>query len=205
MQMLRLIPLFITLLFAAPSFATEPQPCSDVLAMTEGKSQSDVDAILTACREQRDAAVNATTSIADPDNAAKWSVAARGIAEAIGVAARELGVATNDFLDSPAGYVVAGLLFVNFGADFSEVITDLVRTLVGIPLLLVLLWYSYRSRPWYQWKREYQYVPVLWGAFSVRRLVKCDDGFHRSADDGDYWIYILTQVFNIVALAVVVL
>ena len=123
-------------------------------------NQQEVSTLLETCRAP---AASVVEQLANPETANKWSDAAKGFAEAIGIAARELGVATNDFLDSPAGYLLAFILLFNYGGGM----------VIGVPMSVftILLWWTTVKRVM-RGTIEYQTVPVFWGAFTMRRVSK---------------------------------
>lgn len=165
--MFRSIFLSVMLMFSANTFAQTadiPNPCLNIPAATNGKKQDEVSAILEACRGASITVGNTVKSVT-PEKAAIWTQAAKGFAEAIGIAAKELGIATNDFLDSPAGYLLAAILIVNYAGGF----------IIGMPVTFmsfgVLLWIYRRGKTN---KIEYERVPVLWGAFTINRKKTID-------------------------------
>jgi hypothetical protein len=161
--MFRSIVLAAVLMFAAvPAFAQEaaPNPCADLANATKGLSSDKVATILESCR------TNASTpqiveKMANPETASKWSEAAKGFAQALGIAAKELGIAANDFLDSPAGYLLAALLLFNYAGGF----------IVGLPVTLITMFmvYGLLRRIWTD-KVEYETVNYFWGLIPVRRV-----------------------------------
>jgi hypothetical protein len=206
--MIRTLLLAAALAFAAPVVVANSTPaCADVLAMTEGKSSVETVTILNACREQSKGLP--AIALPEPAEAEQWSVAAKGIAEAVGIAAKELGIATNDFLDSPAGYVVAGLLFLHFGADSAQVVanfvSDAIQFAIGVPLLGLFVWYLVAARPWVKTKREYTLVPVLWGAFSIRRVTSKESSYVYIDGEGAHFMYALGAIFQVAILLILFL
>lgn len=160
--MIRNIVLAVMLMFSTNAFAqtaSVPNPCTDIPAATAGKSQTEVSVILETCRGASGSVGNAIQNVT-PEKAAVWTQAAKGFAEAIGIAAKELGIATNDFLDSPAGYLLAAILVVNYAGG---IVIGLPTTLFSI---LVILWIYRRAKTS---KIDYERVPVLWGAFTINR------------------------------------
>lgn len=161
--MFRSIVLSVALLFSAGVLAQEttPNPCADLANSTKGLSPDKVSVILESCRDSTKAAPAIVEKMADPDVADKWSNAAMGIARAIGIAAKELGIAANDFLDSPAGFLVAALLLFNYAGGF----------IVGLPVtILTVLIASHLLRRVWTDKVEYETVNYLWGLLPIRRI-----------------------------------
>lgn len=154
--------LFLLAIFASSmSFAQNaPNPCADIAEATRGKTSTQIDTILQSCRGESGLMTPTLTA----DNAQEWADIAQAFAKAAGTAAKELGVATNDFLDSPAGYLLAGVLIYNYGGGF---------ILVGIPFaLFTILLYLFIARAAYTAEITYTPVPVLWGFWTIRRKTR---------------------------------
>ena len=168
--MFRSIALSLMLLFAVPAFAQDatPNPCADLANATKGLSSTETATLLASCRTTSSAPA-AIEKMADPETASKWSDAAKGFAEALGIAAKELGIAVNDFLDSPAGYLLALILLFNYAGGF----------IVGFPMSLISIYALYKVLKMMNTEStEYEMTPVLWGLFSIRRVKRVvkDDG-----------------------------
>lgn len=180
--MFRALLLSALMLFAVPSFAQEtgPNPCADLANATKNLTAQATATLLESCRTK---ATTVVEKIADPEVANKWAEAAKGIGQGIGVAAKELGIAANDFLDSPAGLVVALLLFFNFAGGFMS-------TLIAAPLSVLSLYVLYKllDRLWTE-KVTYTMVPVLWGVFSFRRV------FEYTRTDSDESVIFMTAIY----------
>lgn len=129
---------------------------------------------------------------ATPEKATEWSDAAKGFAEALGIAARELGIATNDFLTSPAGVLLAAILLFNYAGG----------AIVGFPFtvftILVLLWLVRRLTTE---KVEYETVPLLWGLAHYRRK-KADASVEYLSDGKGALLLLATLVMVILNLIV---
>ena len=141
--------------FGAMAQSTTVNPCDNIAEVTSQMTQNEVSTLLKTCRN------GGTTSTITQKNVSKLAPAAKGIAEAIGIAAKELGIATNDFLKSPAGFLVAALLIFNFGGGLIfcvafSVISFLIASMTILRLRIASC--------------EFESVPVLWGAFSIRRV-----------------------------------
>ena len=98
-----------------------------------------------------------------PENVREWASLGKEFAEAVTETARGLGVAANELLFTPVGILIA-LYF------FWDIIGGII---VGIPLIF-FVWFLF-----FQFKRmmqgrieiEYENIPVLWGAFTVKKIV----------------------------------
>jgi hypothetical protein len=97
------------------------------------------------------------------EHSSEISEAAKGIAEAIGIAAKELGIAVNDFLKSPAGTLTVALIIAKFFG------TKIIGLLL-LPFYAVILVNIHRRIMPKSY--EFEHVPVLWGAFTRRKVKK---------------------------------
>lgn len=160
--MFRSILLVFALMFSTAAFAQTanvPNPCADIAEATRDKNSTEIQTILESCRTKASEAARILPQVT-PEKAAEWSDAAKGFAEALGIAAKELGIATNDFLMSPAGFLLAAILLFNYAGG----------AIIGFPFtiftILLMFWLIRRM---VTGKIEYETVPVLWGAFQYRR------------------------------------
>jgi len=157
--MFRSIALALLLLVSTPVLAQTnvANPCANIPEATRGLGMQETQTLLESCR----VSLSAVDRIATPENAAKWSDAAKGFASALGTAAKELGVATNDFLNSPAGYLLAAILLFNYAGG----------AIIGFPFSIfsLLFWWHINRRTMTK-AVAYEYVPYLWGAFRIKRV-----------------------------------
>jgi hypothetical protein len=103
-------------------------------------------------------------AVENKDKVSAWGQASKDFAHAIGIAAKELGIAVNDFLNSPAGWILAGLLIFNFGGS------TFISAILWIFMVCVWLFSFYKFYKAFAFSYEYQYVPILWGLTSVKRV-----------------------------------
>ena len=155
--------LLALMLVAMPAMAqTATNPCDNIAETTRGKSGPEVETILKLCR-QADAkpalSIN-TTVLPEAEEVSEWSQAARGFAEAIGVAAKGLGIAVNDFMKSPAGVLLALILLLNYAGG----------VIIGVPFVMfTILVFAYMFRRATIDSISYENVPMFWGMITVRR------------------------------------
>lgn len=153
--MFRSFFLAVSLMLSSVAMAQTANPCDNIPEATRGKNSTEIATILETCRGD-----NGNLPSITPQKAAEWSDAAKGFAEALGIAAKELGIATNDFLMSPAGILLAIILLFNYAGG----------AIMGFPFsiftILLMFWLIRRLMTD---KVEYEVVPILWGAFQWRR------------------------------------
>jgi hypothetical protein len=159
--------LLALMLVAIPAFAQDANPCSNIPEATRGKNADSVSTILDLCRKAsaKPALSIANTAIPEAEEVSEWSQAARGFAEAIGVAAKGLGIAVNEFMASPAGILLALILVLKYAGG----------VVIGIPFVVfTILVFTYLVRRLSISSIAYENVPMFWGMITVRRktLVK---------------------------------
>ena len=103
---------FLIVLFSLPCFA------------------ENTTAQLNLTAEQKAAQIqqlNSTSPVATTEQVSEnLALAAEGFAKALGIAAKEMGVAVNDFITTPAGILTAGIIVYKiFGDDIREILVGL--------------------------------------------------------------------------------
>lgn len=96
-----------------------------------------------------------------------WSELGANMGKAMVGAAREVGVAANEFAVTPLGTVVVGI------TAYKIVGRDLLGVIIGT--LIIVFGYSiafwmFLTRRWSN--IQYEYKPILWGAFERRKIAK---------------------------------
>ena len=118
--------------------------------------------------------------------AATWgtqaSVAAKGFAEALGVAARELNISVNDFLGTPAGKMTAVLIIWKVaGSAILHMLFGLSFAITGMIVARVIYLRLFTK----------EMMPVesnwFWGMFKTTKNIRTMKSF-RELDDGGEWL-----------------
>jgi hypothetical protein len=103
--------------------------------------------------------------VMSPDDVREWAGLAKEFGSAIGQTAKELGVAVNDFLRTPAGILLTVYLFWS----------KLGGILIGIPFVMLvwtaffMIWNRYRRTP-----TAFEYRPVLFGLWQKQVVTDYD-------------------------------
>lgn len=109
----------------------------------------------------------------------EWAGFGTAIGQGIVSTARELGVAANDFAKTDLGKTVVNLIIWKyFGRDIMGIILALIGLLVLIPIGIQLVRTGLNSR----YNFEYAPYPMLWGAFTIKRLVKKEPNSDNLSD-----------------------
>lgn len=127
------------------------------LDMSQYHTQKEFAAVRAVCQKATATPVDKIT----PDDVREWSSLGKEFAAGVTETARGLGVTVNEFLMTPAGVLIAFYFMW-------DVIGGI---LIGIPLLIgvwVLFWVLYNRIITVD--RDYEFVPVLWGAFNRKRI-----------------------------------
>lgn len=98
-----------------------------------------------------------------PEDVREWASLGKEFSDAVIETARGLGVTANEFLTTPVGLLLA-LYFM------WDIIGGI---LVGIPLLVAIWWLYFKVISIHVYKEaEYAYVPVLFGLFTRKKVIK---------------------------------
>lgn len=127
----------------------------------------------------------------------KWgeqtSVAAEGFARALGVAAKELGVAANEFLSTDAGKLTALVIIWKVaGTSILSLIYAIFVLVVGLSVARVI----YRRL----FIKEYTTVETvyLFGLIKTTRQRPVVKGFHQLSSEGE-WVMVLVMLLTVIA------
>ncbi len=121
------------------------------------------------------------------------------IGSGIGAAARELGIAVNEFSQTTPGRVAMLILVWKYMGD------AILGVMVGIPVLVLGMWVGWkmvhrgRQR---NYTREYVYVPVLWGLFNRRKLAKEVYNRNSESSESDDWMQTIGYLCMIMSVVV---
>lgn len=121
------------------------------------------------------------------------------IGSGIGAAARELGIAVNEFSQTTPGRVAMLILIWKYMGD------AILGVMVGIPVLVFGMWIGWkmvhrgRQR---NYTREYVYVPVLWGLFNRRKLAKEVYNRNSESSESDDWMQTIGYFCMIMSVVV---
>lgn len=98
-----------------------------------------------------------------PDDVKEWGSLAKEFGSAIGSTAKELGVAVNDFLRTPAGVLITVYLFWS----------KLGGIIIGIPFVIAIwfaffkVWNTFRRTP-----KTFEHRPVLFGLYNKKYITE---------------------------------
>ena len=120
-------------------------------------SENDIINVRRAC-ESAKGSTPISTDI-KPEDVREWATLAQDFGTAVGATAKELGIAVNEFLVTPAGILLTVYLFWS----------KLGGIIVGVPFI-ILIWTvylkilsNYRRTP-----TDFEIRPVLWGMFNKK-------------------------------------
>lgn len=173
MRFIRALLLIVMLCFPAFSWAatTPYNPCDHLADLYKQKSAVEYQGLVESCAPKQSAVDEVQDKM---ETAKKVAVVAQGVGQGVGDAAKgvgsavsdlakNLGVTANEFLRSPAGVLLAFVLVIKFVGS---------GKIIGIPfvMFMVSFWWFIVNRMTRQ--VEYEFIPVLWGAFNFRRIKK---------------------------------
>lgn len=152
--------LFCTLAFIAVAFASfgafaqESKPDCNI---DPDWKQSKINEVLDSCKNK---AQSATPEVV-AENVSAYAEVAKGVAEAIGIAAREVGVAVDDFIKTDAGKMTVALVVWHVAGD------DIIGIVFGVPLVLFGAWFMFRMQDRARRTGDYRTVKGRWGEKEV--------------------------------------
>jgi hypothetical protein len=172
-----LTAMFATLMLMSAGAFAEGTPTPTAVSL-EGLSADQVKAVQTQIEQAKRQAKPELTAM---DTAVELG---RIIGSGLVATARELGIAANDFAKSDLGKVVMYILIWKYLGQ------DLLGVAIGVPLLItgvIIGLRLVRTASWAAVVKEYATTPVLWGMFSVKRLIKHERKKRESLTDADNW------------------
>ena len=113
--------------------------------------------------------------------------------------ARELGIAANEFAKSDLGKVVMYILIWKYLGQ------DLLGVIIGVPFLIggvILALHLLRRAALESAVKEYAHTPVLWGLFTVKRVVKHEVVKRQSLKDSEQVQQVAAYIILVVTVAV---
>ncbi|MCK4826747.1 hypothetical protein KA005_64015 [bacterium] len=166
-----LLLLIIAYLISIPVYAG--YGCADQINNISGLKPEIRQGMIVSCEAAK---LKATQSVGKSalspvsvDNLTEWGLVAKQFAEAIGIAASELGVAVNEFIKTPAGImVIVGIFWTIMGAS-------VVSFLVGVvleTLTIVFCYYSIKRMMTKNIEYKYDHRPILWGFGNKKYVVE---------------------------------
>lgn len=96
-------------------------------------------ALLDATKAPAASLASVAEGFTDPNKLSAYGIVAQEWAKALGIAATELGIAVDTFLDTDAGKLTAAIIIWQVMGE------TLVGFAIGIPLLIVVIWLGIRT------------------------------------------------------------
>jgi hypothetical protein len=201
-----------TMAIASPVFAVEnPTPTTlDVSGLSES-AVKELQALAAKKVAENPAAKKVAEKVAENPAAqiitvSAWgeqaSRAAEGFAKALALAARELGVTVNSFIETPAGKITAAIII------WKVIGTGILKIIVGIGVItfgqLFARWIFIRLFTSGTKTVEYSYFG---GIFKGTKEVRIKKGFNDLHKDGEWmmlWVGIIASVATMIAGAVII-
>lgn len=190
---------FVLLSAGASAHAATPIPPTAV--SVEGLSAEEVKAVQAKVEEVKQAQRKANPELTMMDQAVELG---RIIGSGLVATAKELGVAANDFAKSDLGRVVMYILIWKYLGQ------DIIGVLVGIPLIIAGVTIGLRlvrTASWGTTVKEYAATNVLWGLFTIKRLIRHEQTKREDLKDADNWQiaigYIIIFVSVIIGLVTI--
>jgi hypothetical protein len=123
-----------------------------------------------------------------PEDVREWASLGKEFSDAVIETAKGLGVTANEFLTTPVGLLLA-LYFM------WDIIGGI---LVGVPLLVAIWWLYFKVVSIHVYREaEYAYVPVLFGLFTRKKIIK-----HNISNPSDAMIAMILTAIPAVILSI---
>lgn len=176
--------LVATLMFSSMAMA-------QVEVDTKGLTETQKAELVKAAEAMKVTAKEAAVEVPVVDTVDKWADVSLKFAKALGVAARELGIAANDFLKTPAGMMTAGVVvFQYMGGPIIHVTFGLIILIIGFG---TLFWVGRRAT-----RFEYEYdttVKNIFGNYPLKG--KSREAISDEAATGLLIGYLLVTILSI--------
>lgn len=155
---------------AFASFASAGENCN----IDPDWKQSKIDRVLAECKS------NSPEQVAKDFSA--YTEIANGVAEAIGTAAREIGVAANEFIKTDAGKLTVALVVWHVAGD------DIKGVIFGIPMAIFAVWFFIFMQSRIRQTGEYEEAKGWFG--STKRIAK-KESFSDLSSDAGFILFVL--------------
>lgn len=189
------IAILLIALVATPAFAE--CDISNVTGLTAVAKQELKVACQQAMLKSKQVADNplAGVDVSNPEKLSQWGVVAQEWAKALGVAANELGLAADSFLDTDAGKLTAAIIIWHVLGE------TLLGFVVGVPLLLIVLFLGIRTAHRAKIKSVVYGDEKNWrGARTIKEIVYFDED-----ETAMYWVaYVVTLILSVWIVAGVI-
>jgi hypothetical protein len=168
------------------------------LAGTSLSAEARAEIELSCMRAEKAAAEAAkemtqTAAVADAKNLSAYAEIATQVAKAIGIAAKELGVAVNDFVTTPAGILTVTVILMKvFGKLFA---------LVFVAIFVNIVVWGVLKRIWFV--ETDQTVEVSYLLFFKKTIQVKEMITYRQATDGQVFISFILIVISIAPLVLI--
>lgn len=126
----------------------------------------------------------------DPETISTWASIAQEVAKALGVAAREVGVSVNEFIKTPAGWLVVAIVLWTF----------LISDIIMIVLCVLSIWFLLRRIKLSKIK-SYDVTEMPSKIFGLTRVVKTPV-YNDDIAEGDAWVIGISAVVTIVMMII---
>ena len=186
----------MTSMFALPAFAE--CDISNVSGMSDVAKQELKVACQQALLKAEQVAQNPLSGVdvSNPEKLSQWGLVAQEWAKALGIAAKELGIAVDEFLGTGAGKLTAAIIIWQVAGE------TILGFVVGVPLLVVVLFLGIRTARRAKIKRIiYSEEEKNWrGRPLVKEIIYWDED-----ETAMYWVaYAFTVIFSIWIIAGVI-
>lgn len=203
--MKKFLSLFVTVVLlslSSGSFASANGPATNAVDLS-ALPQVQQDAIRQQVAEASKTAAPIAQVQAVTDAAAKWVEIGHAIGTTLVSTAQELGVTANQFATTPVGKIIVAIVIWKYlAADITHIGMGIVFLVIGLSLgLYFLRRVSHRKVTAEEWSA----VPVFWGLYTRRKLIRRDYEATRALSASDVTMqiagYVCVSMGVIISLA----
>ena len=162
-----LASLALLISFAAPAFATNPDNINNI-DVSKLTSEQKVQLLSQVTDLQKQATSSTNISATVRNEASAWGELGTNMGKAAVSAAKEIGVAANDFVQTPLGKITMGIVI------FKVMGGAIIHLVVGVSILMlflgVALYLVFKNK---YGQVEYEYVDGPFNAWKRKRVKTC--------------------------------
>lgn len=178
----------VSLMFCAAAYAGSATPGSSTYVDVSKITPEQASQIQKQVDELQLKPTNVSANVRKETEA--WGELGSNMGKALIGAAKEVGVAANDFAGTSLGKITVGIV------AYKIIGRDVLKITSGIATLLVGTWLAILGHRRYAWDFKYEVKPTMWGAFNRRYVLE------RKAHDDTGGVLILSTLFLIIVWVV---
>ena len=171
----------LSLMFCMAANAGPASPGSGTFIDTSKITPEQAAQIQKQVEEMQQKPTNVSASVRKEAEA--WGELGANMGRAMIGAAKEVGVAANEFAGTSLGKITVAIV------AYKIIGQDVLKIILGTATLIVGTWLAILGHRRYAWDFKYETKPILWGTFNRRYVVE------RTAHDETFAVMIISTLF----------